>query len=1392
MLLWWTPSVRTLGSKWLMVASDGGSVRLRFRNQAGKVMVAQRTFQLQQTKTALKFKALDGVIRVMNDLGEKVSMSHKCSELDRHIPEMLGVSKAVLESVIFCHQEESNWPLLEGAELKKRFDGIFEATRYTKALEAIRKLKKARLDGTKDYKRDLDVLSAHMKQAQGVRDKIEATKEKLRSIEEEMDEAEGTLALAKEKHAGMKALEDEINVLHSSLRDKQFEITAKSDAVKSAHDRIERVMSDTNEELGALLRNYESILNAQAAEFETLTSEEASLKREEKAAQAAYADLQKSKGKLDERLHSREQQTKEFLEIASRCGTEHTFYPRPLTLHEDEIAAFTSSFKATVASKQQELTEREAKDTKVDDDLAREVSAVASKLNHVGKLIDAKKAEVARIVKKKRELSDTLRRLSEGGLPSDEVMRELERSIEDGKKHLASFKNQHNLASVENEVEALSRKLNDRVYEVKLLKQKMTAMRSHQEEQMGLDVRRKEHRQKKEQFDSSVSLKLLELQDALDASIITGDNMLLTLARERVDDLCKKRTAECEQLRQEVSSAEQRLRDNMAALKMAEKALAKLHRDKTDLEGGDIGKLRLLMQTLLPGEDLSKAETGLQKAEKAYMDAKDKTLRCKNTVTFLSIFKQKGERDQCCPLCQRGMNAQEVEDFIRVVNEKTDDTKVQEKIERAENQERDALKTWRDVDALMPSWRKWIRLSTKLPESEREVDDLRRAQRELTASVDDAKQRSQSSQSRADTAVHAQQQLQELLKTEAGLSQTDSKLKLDEIRIQNDLKERFGDGAVSFATVQAELDAKEVEERDVRRDRERKQEELVQLQNQLRQNEDAVRKKETEKNNLMEKRFKYEAVSKDQEQQRSREKELRDSIVELESSQPTINRELEEKQQEQSECRAQAKKEIDTLRSDQKRLEADFGLFSMSLAKVRKYQGEKLDEARELLDDKLAKNKQRQDTVKRSLTALGPQMEMVKQNLERHENLKTQIRANLEYREMKACLEDLFAEEEEIKAKISSLPKLTAVTAQVESAREAIDAAKSNLSLLNGRGSELGSSIHEFKAQLFTEDLRDVDEKYRLKLIQFETTAMAVSDLDKFYKALDESLLEYHSKKVEEINTIIRQLWQITYKGQDIDTIELVSGQQSDTASRASRSYDYRVVMRKGGAMIDMRGRCSAGQKVLAALVIRLALAETFCLNCGILALDEPTTNLDTENKYGLAQAITEYVRPCYCVGWSLHGDLRVLTTASCCLISIINARSGQQNFQLVCITHDEEFVQMLSQTQSLGGSRPEYYWRVSREDMYAAIAIARIRGCGLSGLTFSRTMQLVGLCSVMTGAVIASAARLCARTGATASKSVLIASSEASSARFQVTVLRNFLFICLMELSLHNRAGAA
>ena len=68
------------------------------------------------------------------------------------------------------------------------------------------------------------------------------------------------------------------------------------------------------------------------------------------------------------------------------------------------------------------------------------------------------------------------------------------------------------------------------------------------------------------------------------------------------------------------------------------------------------------------------------------------------------------------------------------------------------------------------------------------------------------------------------------------------------------------------------------------------------------------------------------------------------------------------------------------------------------------------------------------------------------------------------------------------------------------------------------------------------------------------------------------------------------------------------------------------VMKRVDGATLTMRGRASAGQKVLASLIIRLALAQCFC-DCGILALDEPTTNLDKRNIEKFAQMLSELAK---------------------------------------------------------------------------------------------------------------------------------------------------------------------
>ncbi|KAJ1541065.1 DNA repair protein rad50, partial [Nowakowskiella sp. JEL0078] len=132
-------------------------VKLRFKSINGKEIVTTRNVTLTQNKTSSTQKSLEGVIKVTDLVtGEVVisaSISSRCAELDAEIPMHLGVSTSILDNVIFCHQEESHWPLSEPAPLKKKFDEIFAATRYTKALEeikTIRKKKAADLKVSKD------------------------------------------------------------------------------------------------------------------------------------------------------------------------------------------------------------------------------------------------------------------------------------------------------------------------------------------------------------------------------------------------------------------------------------------------------------------------------------------------------------------------------------------------------------------------------------------------------------------------------------------------------------------------------------------------------------------------------------------------------------------------------------------------------------------------------------------------------------------------------------------------------------------------------------------------------------------------------------------------------------------------------------------------------------------------------------------------------------------------------------------------------------------------------------------------------------------------------------------------------------------------------------------
>jgi DNA repair protein RAD50 len=302
------------------------------------------------------------------------------------------------------------------------------------------------------------------------------------------------------------------------------------------------------------------------------------------------------------------------------------------------------------------------------------------------------------------------------------------------------------------------------------------------------------------------------------------------------------------------------------------------------------------------------------------------------------------------------------------------------------------------------------------------------------------------------------------------------------------------------------------------------------------------------------------------------------------------------------------------------------------------------------------------------------------------ENTKRQYADNLTYRRDVRALEAVKADIEKLEAQNAEVDRSRFKEESERRTREhnALNAKQSSkMGEMKSKDDQLVQLLADWNT-----DYKDAAVKFKEARIKVETTKAAVDDLGRYGGALDKAIMKYHSLKMEEINRIIEELWQKTYRGTDVDTILIRSDNEN---AKGNRSYNYRVCMVKQDAEMDMRGRCSAGQKVLASIIIRLALAECFGVNCGLIALDEPTTNLDRENIRSLAE--------------SLH--------------DIIRARQQQANFQLIVITHDEEFLRHMQ-----CGDFSDYYYRVSRNERQKSIierqSIAEVSLFSLNNLFLS------------------------------------------------------------------------
>jgi len=167
-------------------------LNLKITDPRGVDKTVFRSMRIEMQKGKPKFQTFDSTIKYSGN--EDKFSSGRQEDINNHMCESMGVSKAILNNVIFCHQEDSNWPLDEGKKLKEKFDAIFGTSEYNKAIKKISNIRKAYDIKLKEAIGDKKLYEDRKFEVERKERSIMDIQNKLKTIQKEYDECEQKMA----------------------------------------------------------------------------------------------------------------------------------------------------------------------------------------------------------------------------------------------------------------------------------------------------------------------------------------------------------------------------------------------------------------------------------------------------------------------------------------------------------------------------------------------------------------------------------------------------------------------------------------------------------------------------------------------------------------------------------------------------------------------------------------------------------------------------------------------------------------------------------------------------------------------------------------------------------------------------------------------------------------------------------------------------------------------------------------------------------------------------------------------------------------------------------------------------------------------------------------------
>ena len=1181
--------------------------------------------------------------------GERFVISTKVADLDGLVPEKLGVSPAILDSVIFCHQDESLWPMSEPSVLKKRFDEIFEAQRYTKAIDNLKLIRKKH--GEELRKFQLEEKHDKENKAKGeeserkmllLQQEIADGKKRFGELAEEMDRLQEQ---AREKHDEANSFLSIVNDLDNKLNQLKF----RQENIKDLRRTIDE-MHESDEGLATALVQYEERRQRIVEERDQKTSQYQELQTELQSSRQALTAKAAEKGKHQSDKDKYDRQLVHRVDFIHEAASRHEIRGYDGDLDDQKVQAFSERIQKMLADKRRDL-EHLRRDSKQE---LEQASLAISELDHQ-KFVRNQDRLTARkeMSKIERSIADTQKEVN--SLDVDEGSEAvLQSNMKDLDARYEQARRDEQDADLDQQIQQEDRRHGELQVESAKLSRELVECTRLATDRAQLDLRKKE---------------LVERKRDLDTMTNTWrDKVTSILGRPwQLDSLEKDFHAVLEHQRAEVGEVRSRKENSLQELKNLEFTLsskrerrAKLSSEVTRCRDA-VTKAGRLAGTQDKEFTITDYLAELETLESSYKRNETDVTLFDELKRYYEVAQEKLDHENKCSLCSRDFKDQAAAKsrlISKIAKKLSADSKNELLQEMA--QQAAQLKTLRDA---RPQYDTFHRLQQELPSLTKEIQDLESQKEVLVRQLEDK-----------DTIFRekseALQDVESISKTvakivQAGKDMETSEREIDRLASQQSL----GASARSADEIQELQDTCTEQIRNsssrlekLKTDRQRMRDEITDLASK----KSDLRAKLSEASHQVQNKKRLELAIQTLKENPSRQRAtVQEADKDLEALEPQISK---------------AKSLLDAARQ---RGEAKEQKFSQDVDAVRNMVGElkRIDaDIQDYIDRggpaNLSSNLRAIASLEASIAnmdrdvkELTAQVNELNKQVDNGDREKKNIQDNINLRKSLREVDTLQRDIRDLQSRNakSDYDRLIGEAKYLELERGKLNAERERIhGKVHAKDDGLASLMEEWT--LF---YKDAKAKYRESQIKVETTKAAIEDIGSYGAALDRAVMNYHQFKMGELNRITGELWQSTYQGTDIDTIKIRS--DHETTGNNKRNYNYRVCMVKSDVEMDMRGRCSAGQKVLASIIIRLALAESFGLNCGMIALDEPTTNLDSDNIRSLAE--------------SLH--------------AIIKTRQQQANLQLIVITHDEEFLKHMQCSDFC-----DDFFRVKRDEKQNSIIV--------------------------------------------------------------------------------------